>query len=108
MEVILGMAIMVFGLWMLWEFPGIIIPGIVVLILFKSCSSSVEVSVEDSTESGQEQVQDIEQPSETPIIEDSVTEKCISGQIVLLIIENGENFTHTKEDMFGYPVKCSE
>lgn len=105
MEVIFGLALMVFGLWLLWEIPGIIIPIIIVVVVFKSCSSSVEVSVEESVDPVEtEQV--VEQPPE-PLIENSVTEKCIDGIVYLLIIENGENFTGNKKDTFGYNLKCS-
>lgn len=99
-----------FLLFFFWEFPALTVVVVILIIAIGSCS---DIKIED-VEAGLEQILPLDETpkaTETPDIsvpENSVQEKCIDGKIYLLIIENGENFTATKEDIFGYPVKCSE
>lgn len=98
---------------MFWEFPVFTVVVAIIIIAIASCS---DVSVESTVKAVDEVVNElidstIQEPEtpEVPIVENSVTEKCIDGKIYLLVIENGEKFPPgTKEDIFGYPVKCYE
>ena len=110
METFIIVILTILAIWLFFEFFEVFLPILIIVVLFKACSSTTVITVEkedgSETESTVEELIITEPPE--PVIEDSVTEKCIDGKIYLLIVENGEKFTATKEDTFGYPIKCSE
>ena len=101
--------------FMFWEFPAFTIFVVVLLIVVASCS---DIKIEDTVKAVDEAVSEIVQQktgtpetpetTETPIIKNSVTRKCLDGIVYLLVIDNGQSFMAPKEDTFGYNVKCSE
>ncbi len=98
--------------FMFWEFPAFTVVVIILIIAVASCS---DIKIEDTVKAVDEAVSEIVQQKtgtpetpETPIIENSVTKKCLDGIVYLLVIDNGQSFMAPKEDTFGYNVKCSE
>lgn len=110
MEILTGLilvALGIFGVWVLLEFPGFAIFLIIVIIIIGSCVDDVE---ETATEVINEQILEANEPepkaSEVPA--DSVNERCLDGIVYLLIVEDGQSFMAPKEDTFGYNEKCSQ